>query len=85
MKDLPYKVEIVGDYNDFDAIINWCNQQWPQGQGLTWCARQTEKFKIFLSARVIPGSSSGLTKFGWIYLLSFQREEDFLLYQITWT
>lgn len=84
MMDLPYQVKIVNNTDHFDAVLNWCHAQWPHSQGLTWRAHQTSEFKIFVHARTIPGQSVHTHKFGWIYALSFQREEDFILYQITW-
>lgn len=79
MMDLPYQTELVGDHDQFDAIVKWCDLQWPNLQGHAWCVRQTNNFRLVTSVGV-----GRMKELGWIYTVSFQREEDLLLYQITW-
>lgn len=76
MAILPYQVEVVGK-EQRDQVLAWCIQLWPHTLGATWSMVETGNMRISVHGRT--------DRFhGWIYQFSFQREEDFLLYQITW-
>jgi hypothetical protein len=76
MAILPYQVEVVGE-EQRDQVLAWCEQLWPHTKGATWSMVETGKLQI-----TVYGRTDILN--GWIYKVAFQREEDFLLYQITW-
>lgn len=76
MAILPYQVEVIGEQQR-DQVLVWCEHMWPHTKGATWYMVDTGQLRM--TNMGIPN-----IEYEWIYLLSFQREEDLLLYQITW-
>jgi hypothetical protein len=76
MAILPYQVGVVGDAQR-DQVLAWCVQLWPHTRGATWYMAETGKMCMTMHGCI--GRYQG-----WVYKFAFQREEDFLLYQITW-
>lgn len=76
MAILPYQVEVVGEERR-DQVLAWCEHLWPHTRGATWYMVETGQICITVYGRTD-------SYHGWIYKFCFQREEDFLLCQITW-